>query len=107
MTWQPIDLNDDDGPWFTGDPAELRDAFLTMLGELHPPWHRRAACRGKGTATFFPERGQHVRPAKEMCETCPVRSECFEASQGEKFGIWGGLSERQRRQERSRSRRAA
>jgi WhiB family transcriptional regulator, redox-sensing transcriptional regulator len=48
---------------------------------------------------FFPERGEDERPAKRICGTCPVKGFCLEyaLAAGEKHGIWGGTSERQRR----------
>jgi WhiB family redox-sensing transcriptional regulator len=51
---------------------------------------------------FFPERGASTREAKAVCRGCEVRDECLEYAldQGEKFGIWGGLSERERRRVR-------
>ena len=51
---------------------------------------------------FFPERGASTREAKEVCRACVVRQECLEyaLANGEKFGIWGGMSERERRRVR-------
>ena len=51
---------------------------------------------------FFPERGASTREAKSVCRACPVQQECLEfaLSNGEKFGIWGGMSERERRRVR-------
>jgi WhiB family redox-sensing transcriptional regulator len=51
---------------------------------------------------FFPERGSSTREAKEVCRGCVVRTECLEfaIANGEKFGIWGGMSERERRRVR-------
>ena len=48
---------------------------------------------------FFPIRGQSTLPAKNICFFCPVRVYCAEYSIaiGEKLGVWGGLSERERR----------
>jgi hypothetical protein len=48
---------------------------------------------------FFPERGDDDRPGKRICSTCPVKAFCLEYAieAGEKHGIWGGTSERQRR----------
>ena len=42
---------------------------------------------------------QSTREAKEVCKGCVVRGDCLEyaLANGEKFGIWGGLSERERR----------
>jgi WhiB family redox-sensing transcriptional regulator len=51
---------------------------------------------------FFPERGSSTREAKEVCRGCVVRVECLEfaIANSEKFGIWGGMSERERRRVR-------
>lgn len=67
-----------------------------------PAWHDQAACRGMGTTLFFPSRGQITSTALRVCDRCPVRIECREwaLANGERHGIWGGLSERQRRQVR-------
>ena len=64
-----------------------------------PDWHDQANCLGVDPDLFFPERGASTREAKEVCRGCVVRLECLEyaLSNGEKFGIWGGLSERERR----------
>lgn len=66
-------------------------------------WTRHAACRGVDPDLFFPERGQDTEPAKAVCRTCPVIDECLDHAlrNGEKRGVWGGTSERQRRQMRS------
>ena len=62
-------------------------------------WQARANCLGVDPDLFFPERGASTREAKEVCRGCEVRMECLEYAliHGEKFGIWGGLSERERR----------
>ena len=48
---------------------------------------------------FFPEKGGTTTPAKQICRLCPVREACLEYAleQDERFGVWGGLSERERR----------
>lgn len=83
----------------------------TTLQELlsRPAWMARAACRGEPLELFFPERGQSTAPAKAICARCPVREECLEhALDGHDIhGIFGGLSERQRRQIRSKRLRLA
>ena len=63
------------------------------------PWASEAKCLQADPDTFFPEKGGSTREAKRICADCPVRSECLEHAleQDEKFGIWGGLSERERR----------
>ena len=62
-------------------------------------WQRQANCMGVDPDLFFPERGASTREAKEVCRGCVVREDCLEyaLSNGEKFGIWGGMSERERR----------
>ncbi|MCB0978093.1 MAG: WhiB family transcriptional regulator [Acidimicrobiales bacterium] len=75
-------------------------------------WQDLANCLGVDPDLFFPERGASTREAKEVCRGCVVREDCLEyaLTNGEKFGIWGGLSERERRRirrQRSIARRAA
>jgi WhiB family redox-sensing transcriptional regulator len=65
-------------------------------------WQERANCLGVDPDLFFPERGASTREAKAVCRGCEVRDDCLEyaLANGEKFGIWGGLSERERRRVR-------
>ena len=65
-------------------------------------WRDEANCLGMDPDLFFPERGASTREAKEVCRGCTVRSDCLEyaLSRGEKFGVWAGTSERERRQMR-------
>ncbi len=62
-------------------------------------WRNYANCLGVDPDLFFPERGASSREAKEVCRGCVVKEECLEFAlqSGEKFGIWGGKSERERR----------
>jgi len=75
-----------------------------LLERPTPPWQRNANCMGVDPDLFFPERGASTREAKEVCRGCVVREDCLEyaLANGEKFGIWGGLSERERRRIRRR-----
>jgi WhiB family transcriptional regulator, redox-sensing transcriptional regulator len=61
-------------------------------------WRLRAACRDADPALFFPERNQSAKPAKRICAECPVREQClaFAVASGERFGVFGGLAERER-----------
>jgi len=75
-------------------------------------WQENANCLGVDPDLFFPERGASTREAKEVCRGCVVREDCLEYAlvHGEKFGIWGGMSERERRRirrARATARRAA
>lgn len=67
-------------------------------------WMAGAACKGMDTDLFFPPRGGPVVEAQRTCGRCPVRESClaYAVANGETAGIWGGLTERQRRRERSR-----
>lgn len=61
-------------------------------------WRDRGACKGQ-TDVMFPEDGQSAAPAKAICATCPVTAEClaFAMDEREDYGVWGGLSARDRR----------
>ena len=68
-------------------------------------WQADALCAQTDPEAFFPEKGGSTRDAKKICTTCEVRSECLEYAlqNDERFGIWGGLSERERRKLRRRA----
>jgi len=70
-----------------------------MSGMEDRGWQARANCMGVDPDLFFPERGASTREAKEVCRGCVAREDCLEYAldNGEKFGIWGGMSERERR----------
>ncbi len=78
-------------------------------------WRDLAACRPlpEGVDFFPSQRGardlvysENKRRAKAICATCPVLAECREwAIVHERFGIWGGLTERERRDIQVRKRR--
>ena len=74
-------------------------AFLSASEKDEPTWHDFANCLGVDPDLFFPERGASTKEAKEVCRGCVVRDDCLEYAlqNGEKFGIWGGMSERERR----------
>jgi WhiB family transcriptional regulator, redox-sensing transcriptional regulator len=64
-----------------------------------PEWQERALCAQTDPEAFFPEKGGSTREAKRICSGCEVRAECLDyaLAHDERFGIWGGLSERERR----------
>lgn len=72
-------------------------------------WQDRAACMGTFDLRFFPERGASNSEIKAICAGCPVREECLEhaLTAPEKFGIWGGTSERERGKIRKRRQKEA
>ena len=87
------------GPATTAGPA--------AAAPVH--WQDRGACRGVDPGLFFPARGESLAAARAVCAGCPVRRECLEhaLAQPEKFGVWGGTSERERRVLRRDRRRQA
>jgi WhiB family redox-sensing transcriptional regulator len=68
-------------------------------------WQERSLCAQTDPEAFFPEKGGSTREAKKVCVGCEVRSECLEyaLAHDERFGIWGGLSERERRKLKKRA----
>lgn len=78
-------------PWEPSRHPELR---LEV-----PDWTSDALCTEVGGDIFFPEKGEPSAPAKRVCRACPVVDECLEWAliNGERFGVFGGLSERERR----------
>ena len=62
------------------------------------PWMADAVCAQTDPEAFFPEKGGATRPAKKLCDACPVRAQClaYALANNEQWGIWGGLSAHQR-----------
>jgi WhiB family redox-sensing transcriptional regulator len=73
--------------------------LLKLVDGEDRSWQDHANCLGVDPDLFFPERGASTREAKEVCRGCVVRQDCLEYAlvNAEKFGFWGGLSERERR----------
>jgi len=96
-----VALTDD----YTDDPGST---FVELIARVraHPEWWTFAECRGVNPELFFPERGEgraEGAAAKAVCALCKVREPCLEyaLANGEKSGVWGGVSERDRRRLRS------
>jgi WhiB family redox-sensing transcriptional regulator len=83
----------------TGGKESHVEIVELMSGMEDRGWQARANCMGVDPDLFFPERGASTREAKEVCRGCVAREDCLEYAldNGEKFGIWGGMSERERR----------
>lgn len=79
-----------------GTPPRVR---LVEVDDADRAWKADAACRDSDPELWFPGRGESHEQANRICARCPVRQECFDFAMrhGERFGIWGGRSERQRR----------
>ena len=94
-------------------PEATNSLTLTAGPTIVPPngenielsWQERSLCAQTDPEAFFPEKGGSTREAKRVCLSCDVRSECLEyaLANDERFGIWGGLSERERRRLKRRS----
>lgn len=69
------------------------------LERVEEAWRARAACRGLDAAVFYPVDEDEVEEARAICALCPVQETCLEyaLANGEKLGIWGGLTEKERR----------
>ena len=96
------DVEDVDGVWALAQPEP--DSFDDTADE-EPSWQERALCAQTDPEAFFPEKGGSTREAKKVCLVCEVRSEClsYALEHDERFGIWGGLSERERRRLKKRA----
>lgn len=76
-----------------------------MYGISHDArWREKAACSKEDPELFFPTgvngySEKIVDQAKAICRTCPVADEClsYAMDHDEDYGIWGGLTENQRR----------
>jgi len=78
----------------------LTDLIEALQAEgVDMAWQDFANCRGANPDLFFPERGASTRTAKQICRECGVQDACLEFAivSSEKFGIWGAMSERERR----------
>jgi WhiB family redox-sensing transcriptional regulator len=93
--------------WFV-DPVELGVPGVRRRTETEEDplaWQTESLCAQTDPEAFFPEKGGSTRDAKKICGSCEVRAECLEYAlqNDERFGIWGGLSERERRKLRKRA----
>jgi WhiB family redox-sensing transcriptional regulator len=81
-----------------------RHQALAAPARFAARWRELAACRGSDLGVFFPERGKTAGPARRVCAACPVRQPCLDYAITNRiaYGVWGGLTERERRALRSR-----
>lgn len=79
--------------------------YTSLFDDIDPfadgplSWQEQALCAQTDPEAFFPEKGGSTREAKAVCDMCDVREQCLQYAldNDERFGIWGGLSERERR----------
>lgn len=81
------------------DPTKGPRLDITNNVPTPPPFMARGLCATTDPEAFFPEKGGSTREAKRVCAVCPVQAECLDyaIANNERYGIWGGLSERERR----------
>lgn len=86
-----------------------RHAHIATDTARSASWQDLAGCRDADTELFYPEAGKRSGPAKAFCARCPVRRQCLAHALevGERHGVWGGLSEDERRAVRRRDLEAA
>lgn len=79
---------------------------LHVVAERDPRAFDNANCRGVDVALFYPERGESPAEAKAVCAGCSVRDACLDYAleHGERFGVWAGTSENERRRLRKERR---
>ena len=91
--------------WGVVDDSSEQPAHVMseLWGLFHPDgdisWQHKALCSQTDPEAFFPEKGGSTRDAKRVCAQCTVREQCLQwaIEHDERFGIWGGMSERERR----------
>lgn len=94
----------------TASPSEmsaghgLRAGLAALLDlidgvTVYPGWETRGRCVGMPTGWFYPNRGESLDEIRQVCQSCPVQAECLTTAltRPDRHGMWGGASERQRR----------
>ena len=91
-----------------GSEAGYSADEIVDIRDVAVDWQQDAACVHHREVDFFPARGESVRDAKAVCACCPVRVQCLDFALRLKVahGVWGGLSERERRSLRRERHRA-
>jgi WhiB family redox-sensing transcriptional regulator len=92
-------------PVHLGVPGVRQPDKLVQADDNPLAWQSDSLCAQTDPEAFFPEKGGSTRDAKKICASCEVRMHCLEYAleNDERFGIWGGLSERERRKLRKRA----
>jgi WhiB family transcriptional regulator, redox-sensing transcriptional regulator len=88
-----------------------RSRAKTMSGPHVQKWRSIGLCKGSETKVFYPPSDDDslAEEAKMICSMCAVRQPCLEfaLTTREKHGVWGGLTERERRRVLRQRRRSA
>ena len=85
----------------TEEPADQLPALIgvNLLAATDADWRQQALCAQTDPEEFFAEKGGTTKAAKQICGACEVRTQCLShaLAADERYGVWGGLSERERR----------
>ena len=97
-----IESDSEEGVSF--DEWESYNRLLMYFGNLRPEWGKDGLCYQTHPTPdeynpWFPEHGKHklLHVVQKQCAVCPVRDQCFESGWDDEYGVWGGSSEKQRR----------
>ena len=84
-------------------PSNTRWTGISQWFPERAAWMAEGECNGLDPALFYPDQGGDAATPKRICSTCPVRVQCLEYAllTNERHGIWGGVSERERRRMRA------
>jgi hypothetical protein len=87
-----------------GDSDEWTSVGYLLELLTPPPWHADAVCKVHPDVDWFSHSATDEAFALAICAECPVRAEClaYAVERGERFGVWGGMTARQRRRLRAR-----
>ena len=74
------------------------EKLLAQIAE-RPDWHDDAICNQMDPTIWFPKQKKFTADAKVICLRCPVKDQCLAEAlvNNERFGVWGGLNEPERR----------
>ncbi len=83
----------------TAVPWRIVPLLAAVIDIRDGDWRDLALCAEIDPERWFPEKGASTREAKQVCRKCDVRAEClaYALRNGEREGIWGGMSDRERR----------
>lgn len=94
-----------DGPIRSFREPSAIASLVEVYGRSAPDWHADAICHQTSPDHFFPPKGGSTAVARRVCwgapgqPGCAARAECLKwaLDNGERFGVWGGMTERERR----------
>src|SRR5262245_43174711 len=99
-------VRDEPHEYSTADRAQVPDSVRQRLREMGSAmdWRHRAVCLDEDPELFFPIGNtgpaiMQIEEAKQVCRRCDVREQClaWALEAGQDHGVWGGLSEDERR----------